>query len=83
MSEASESIDVLEAQMTAIEDTKDNLAGLIEKAARIQSDLLSAGFSEFADALAEPFSAMSNAADRLQSLFHDVEIERNRIRNEA
>lgn len=82
MSEASEAIDALEAQMTAIEDTKTNLAGLIEKAARIQSDLLTAGFDEFSNAMGDPFSAMSTAADELQSLFHDLEIERNRIRNE-
>jgi hypothetical protein len=82
MSEESKPVDVLEAQMTAISDTHKNLAGLIEKAARVQSDLLSAGFQEFSDALGEPFSAMSTAAEKLQELLHRVEIERNRIRNE-
>lgn len=82
MSEESNPVDVLEAQITAISDTHSNLAGLIEKAARIQSELLSAGFQEFSDAIGEPFSAMSTAADKLQKLVHSVEIERNRIRNE-
>lgn len=78
----SESVDVLEAQLTAISDVHSNLTGLIEKSARIQSDLLSANFSDFSDAIGEPFSAMSNAAEKLQALSHAVEIERNRIRNE-
>jgi hypothetical protein len=82
MSEESSPIDVLEAQITALTDTHKNLAGLIEKTARIQSDLLSARFQDFSDAIGEPFSAMSTAAEKLQELVHSLEIERNRIRNE-
>ena len=82
MSEGSKPVDVLEAQITAISDTHQNLAGLIEKTARIQSELLSAGFGEFSDAVGEPFSAMSTATEKLQELLHSIEIERNRIRNE-
>jgi len=82
MSEESEPIAALEAQITAITDTHTNLAGLIEKLVRIQSELLSAGFQEFSDAVGEPFSAVSTAADELKQLLHKLEIERNRIRNE-
>jgi len=82
MSGESKPIDVLEAQITAISDTHENLAGLVEKSVRVQSELLDAGFQEFSDAIGEPFSAMSSAAEKLQKLLHNIEIERNRIRNE-
>ena len=82
MSEDPKPIDVLEAQITAIDDTHKNLVGLIEKATRIQSELMSAGFQEFSDAIGDPFSEMSTAAEKLKKLLHDVEIERNRTRNE-
>jgi hypothetical protein len=82
MSEESKPVDVLEAQITAISDTHTNLAGLIEKLVRVQSELLSAGFPEFSDVIGGPFSAMSTAAEKLQELLHEIEIERNRIRNE-
>jgi len=83
MSEEPEPIDVLEAQLTAIGDTHSNLTGLVEKVARIQSDLMTGGFQEFSDAAGEPFAALSTATEKLQALLHDIEIERNRIRNEA
>jgi hypothetical protein len=82
MSEKSKPIDVLESQITAISDTHKNLAGLIEKAARIQTELMSTTFQKFSDAIGEPLTAMSTAADKLQELLHSLEIERNRIRNE-
>jgi len=82
MPEGSRSIEDLEAQISAISDTQDNLAGLIQKAARIQGELLDAGFSEYSETLGEPFTAMSMAAEKLQELVHDMEIERNRMRNE-
>lgn len=78
-----EPVDVLETQLTAISDTQDNLAGLIEKTARVQAELEAAGFAEFSQAMGEPFTAMSMAVDHLQEIAHKMEIERNRIRNEA
>lgn len=78
----SESADALDAQMTAISDTQDNLAGLIEKCAGIQSELEAAGFSEFSGAVSEPFTALSMASENLRELHHKMELERNRIRNE-
>ncbi|MEW6332789.1 MAG: hypothetical protein AB1558_00805 [Thermodesulfobacteriota bacterium] len=82
MSEEMKPVDVLETQITAISDTQKNLAGLIEKAARVQSDLLSGGFQEFSDAIGEPFTLMSAAVEKLQDVLHRAEIEKNRIRNE-
>jgi hypothetical protein len=82
MSEEPDPIRVLETQITAISDTQKNVKGLIEKAARIQTDLLTAGFQEFSDAMGKPFSALSTAAEQLGELGHNLEIERNRIRNE-
>jgi hypothetical protein len=76
-------VEALEAQLTAVSDTQRNVAGLVEKAAGIQGDLLSAGFTDFSNAVGEPFAALSSAAEQLQALAHDMEIERNRIRNEA
>jgi hypothetical protein len=78
-----ENVDALEAQITAVEDTHRNVTGLVEKTAGIQGDLLNAGFTAFSDAVGEPFAALSTAAEKLQALVHDMEIERNRIRNEA
>lgn len=82
MPEESEPVDVLEAQITAMTDTRTNLTGLIEKLVRIQSELQSGGFQEFADSVGEPFSALSTATEKLEELIHASEIERNRIRNE-
>lgn len=82
MAEEPKPVEILEAQMTALADTHKNIAGSIEKATRIQETLSTAGFQEFADRIAAPFSDLSNAAEKVQSLLHDVEIERNRTRNE-
>jgi hypothetical protein len=82
MSEEPKPVEILEAQITAIFDTHKNIAGSIEKTTRIQADLSAAGFGEFADRLNEPFSDLSSAAEKVQSLLHDIEIERNRARNE-
>lgn len=75
-------VELLEAQLTALADIHNNVGGSIQKAVRIQEDLSSAGFEEQADRLNGPFSDLSNAAEKLQALIHDVEIERNRMRNE-
>jgi hypothetical protein len=83
MSEESKSAEVLDTQINAIANTHTNLAGLIQKAVGIQSELMSAGFSEYSDAIGEPFSAMSTAAEKFQQLIHDMEIERNRLRTEG
>lgn len=82
MSEDPKPVDVLESQLTAIADTHKGLAGLIEKAARVRSELASAEFQAFSDALGEPSALMSTAAEQLQDVLHRAEIERNRIRNE-
>ncbi len=82
MSEEPKSIVVLEAQSTAISDTHKNIIGLIEKVSRVQAELSAAGFQEFADGLSAPFSDLSTAAEKLQQLLHDAEIERNRMKNE-
>jgi len=83
MPDDSETIDALDAQITALADTERNVTGLVEKVAGIQGDLMNAGLQAFSDRVGEPFSALSNAAEQLQSLAHDLEIERNRLRNEA
>jgi hypothetical protein len=81
-SEDPKPVEILEAQMTAILDTHKNVVGSIEKTIRIQEDLSNAKFQEYADRLSAPFSDLSSAAEKLQALLHEVEIERNRMRNE-
>ena len=76
-------VELLEAQLTALSNLHDNVGGSIQKAVRIQDDLTSAGFEAQADRLSGPFSDLSKAAEALQSLIHDIEIERNRMRNEG
>ena len=83
MSNQTDAINVLESQITEISDTQKNLVGLIEKTTRVQTELMTAGFDKFSDAVGEPFSAMSQAAENLTRIQHDIETERNRIRNEG
>lgn len=80
---SSSPVDVLEAQIGAVSDTNTNLRGLIEKVARIQAELSSADLEAFAEALGDSFSALSSAADGLQAVAHDLEIERNRLASES
>ncbi len=75
-------VEILEAQLTALTDTHKNVVGSIEKTIRTQEDLSNGGFTEQAERLGAPFSDLSNAAEKLQALIHEVEIERNRMRNE-
>lgn len=77
------SIEVLETQLGAVSDTNTNLRGLIEKIARIQTELSEAGLDEFAETLGSSFSALSGVADGLQAAVHDMEIERNRLASEG
>lgn len=83
MSEAQKKIESLEQRMTEIGDTRTNVEGLVEKTARIQADLSSEGFDEYAGKLGEAFTSLTMTAEVLRGLHHDMEIERNRIRNEA
>jgi hypothetical protein len=75
-------LESLEAQITALSDTRTNLVGLVEKLAGIQSELMSGGLDAYSDRLGAPFASISGAAEVLQELVEDMEIERNRIRNE-
>ena len=82
MSEEKKPLEVLEAQITALQDTHRNVTGLIEKLTRVRSELDEVEFGEFAGKLREPFLALSASADKLHEIAHDMEIERNRRRNE-
>lgn len=76
-------IDVVEKQVTAITDTHTNLAGLIQKTSRIQSELAEAGLEAFADQIGGIFAALAGVAEELQTVLHAVEIERNRMRSQG
>ncbi len=80
MAEQPDPIEVVEKQVTAITDTHANLAGLIQKTTRIQSELAEAGLNKFADQLGGIFAALSGVAEDLQTVLHGIEIERNRLR---
>lgn len=80
MAEQPDPIDVVEKQVTAITDTHTNLAGLIQKTTRIQSELAEAGLEKFADQIGSVFAALSDVAEELQTVLHGIEIERNRMR---
>ena len=83
MAEELQAVEVLEKQLTALTETHKHVAGLIEKLARIQAELMDAGYDSRADELAAPFSALSSAAENLQETSHSIEIERNQLRNEG
>lgn len=83
MVEQQDPIDVLERQVTAITDTHANLAGLIQKTSRIQSELAEAGLEAFADQIGGIFAALSGVAEELQTVLHGIEIERNRMRTQG
>lgn len=83
MNEREDPIEVVEKQVTAITDTHTNLAGLIQKTSRIQSELDEAGLEGFADQIGEIFAALSGVAEKLQTVLHAIEIERNRLRSQG
>lgn len=83
MTEEPDTLETLETQIEAVSNLGDNLRGLVERTARIQSELDTAGLDEFAEAVGSVFSALSGAADRIQEVEHDMEIARNRQRSEG
>ena len=83
MTERPNPIDVLDQQVTAITDTHGNLAGLIQKTTRIQVELAEAGLDALADRIQGVFAGLSDVAEELQKVLHDVEIERNRMRTQG
>lgn len=83
MAEQPDPIDVVEKQITAITDTHTNLAGLIQKTTRIQSELAEAGLEKFADQIGGIFASLSEVAEELQKVLHGIEIERNRMRSQG
>jgi hypothetical protein len=83
MAEEKNKIAILEEQMNEFKDTHNNITGLVEKIAGVQAKLQENEFKSFADAAGEIFSLASDAAMKLQAVMHDMELERNRLRNEA
>jgi hypothetical protein len=83
VAEETNRIEVLEAEIKSMMDTQKNLVGLVQKLVLIQANLSEAGFQAFSDSLSDPFSTLSTAAEKLEGLIKDVEIERNRLRSEA
>ena len=81
--EQQDPIDVVEKQITAITDTHTNLAGLIQKTTRIQSELAEAELEKFADQIGGIFASLSEVAEELQKVLHGIEIERNRMRTKG
>ena len=81
--EQQDPIDVVEKQITAITDTHTNLAGLIQKTTRIQSELAEAELEKFADQIGGIFASLSEVAEELQKVLHGIEIERNRMRTQG
>lgn len=78
-----ESIEALEGHIDAISSTVNNLQGLVEKTARIQAELSTDGLAEAAEAVAEGFSSLSSAVDRLEAVMADLRMERNRLESEG
>jgi hypothetical protein len=83
VTEQPDPIEVVERQITALTDTHTNLAGLIQKTSRIQSELAEAGLEAFASQVEGIFAALSAVAEDLQDILHGVEIERNRLRSQG
>ena len=75
-------LSILEEQITAMQDTRSNLVGLVEKMASTQLALDEAGFATFSAGVGSAFAELSSAAQQLESIAHDADLERNRIRNE-
>lgn len=82
MTEDTNPISVLEEQLTALSDTRTNLVGLIEKGSRVQMDLAEAGYDNFSEEVAKAFGTISAAAEEIQKVHENIELERNRMQNE-
>lgn len=83
VAEEANRIDALDDQIVAVADTHKSIADLIQKLARVQAALSELQFDDFSAQIAEPFAGMAAAAEKLESLAHDMELERNRLRSEA
>lgn len=79
MADAINKVTVLDEQVTAVTDTHKNLAGLVEKLARVQAALMEAGLDTLSDRVSQPFTTLSTAAEEIQALLHDMEEERGEL----
>ena len=83
MTEQADPIDVLERQITALTDTHSNLAGLIQKTSRVQTELSEGRLETQAARIEGIFAALSDVAEELQAVIHGLEIERNRLQSQG
>lgn len=79
MADAINKVTVLDEQITAATDTHKNLAGLVEKLAKVQAALMEANLDALSDRVSQPFTTLSTAAEEIQALLHDMEEERGEL----
>lgn len=83
MSDESKTIELMQEQHKAIEDTYTNLEGLIRKLSSVQQVLAEAEYTKFSEPLSGPFSLLSEIHGDLVKLGHMMELECNRLVNES
>ena len=83
MSEPQDKIVVLEQFVGKIRDVHHSYAALLEKLAKVQAEATQAGLQSVADGLGKPFSDASADAESIETLLHDTEMERNKLKAAA
>lgn len=83
MSDQPGKIEVLEQTIGKLQDLHKTYISLVEKMARIQAEAMAAGLESIANQLSKPFSSASNNAKLLETIVHDTEMERNKLKAEA
>ena len=77
MTDANDKARALDEQITAVTDTHKNVAGLVEKLARVQAALMEAGLD--ADKVAPSFTSLSASAEEIEALLHRMEEDRRAL----
>jgi hypothetical protein len=83
MSEQHSKLELLEQTLGRLKDLHHTYVSLAEKLAKSQAEATAAGLQTIADQLSKPFSSASDSAKLLESIVHDTEIERNKLRAES
>ena len=76
-------LDALEGLLTSLKDVEGRQQDLIEKLAGAQLQATEAGLEALAESIGRPFSDAAKTGEALSELVKDLEMERNRVRNQA
>lgn len=77
MADANDKARALDEQITAVTHTHKNVAGLVEKLAKVQAALIEAGLD--GNKVSPSFTSLSESAEEIEALLHRMEEDRRAL----